>query len=102
VIKMEIGEKDINELINSLNDVDYDVRNSVEDILVKIGDPVIEHLIKALKHDDPEIRVESARILGIIGDRRGLKPLILALKDENVKFRKEATISINKILDKNE
>jgi HEAT repeat protein len=54
-----------------------------------------------LEHGDPEIRVESARILGIVGDKRGLKPLIIALKDENVKFRKEAANSINKILEKN-
>jgi HEAT repeat protein len=98
---MEVNHEDIDELINSLNDMDYDVRNSVEDILVKIGEPAIEPLIRALEHGDPEIRVESARILGIVGDKRGLKPLIIALKDENVKFRKEAANSINKILEKN-
>jgi hypothetical protein len=38
---MEVNHEDIDELINSLNDMDYDVRNSVEDILVKIGEPAI-------------------------------------------------------------
>lgn len=96
---MDITGKEIEELINSLNDVDFDVRSSVSDILVKIEKPAVEHLISALHHPDPDIRVESARILGRIGDKEALEPLIMGLKDNDVRFRKEVASSINKILD---
>jgi HEAT repeat protein len=96
---MEITEKDINELINSLKDVDFDVRNSIGDILVKTGEPAVPYLIKALKHENSDIQVESAKILGRLADKDALEALILALKDENVQLRKEAAISINKILE---
>lgn len=101
VVELGITEKNINELINSLNDVDYDVRNSIGDILVKTGKTAIPFLIDSLKHDDPEIQVESARILGRLGNEEAIEPLIAALKDENVRLRKEAALSINKIIDKN-
>ena len=97
---MGITEKNIQKLIYSLNDGDYDVRNSIGDILVKTGKPTIPFLIESLKHPDPEIQVESARILGRLGDEEAIEPLIASLKDENVQLRKEAALSINKIIDK--
>lgn len=100
-MSMGITENNINELINSLNDIDYDVRNSIGDILVKTGKPAIPFLINSLNHPDPEIQVECARILGRLGDEEAIEPLIAALKDENVQLRKEAAISLNKIIDKN-
>lgn len=97
---MDIDKKDVNGLIENLNDPDWDVRNYIADILVKIGEPALEPLIKALENDNLDIRMEAARVLGRIGNKKALDPLISALKDENVNFRKEVASAIDKIIDK--
>lgn len=97
---MDIDKKDVNGLIENLNDPDWDVRNYITDILVKIGEPALEPLIKALENDDLDIRMEAARVLGRIGNKKALDPLVSALKDENVNFRKEVASAIDKIIDK--
>ena len=95
-------EEQINKLINKLNDEDYDVRKNVEDILIKIKQKSIGPLIKALNHENPEIQIEAARILGKIADETALNALIEALKDGNPDFRREVTLSINKIVEKDD
>ena len=47
----------------------------------KKGD--IDGLIRALRHEDEEVRLEAAEALGEIGDSRAVEPLIQALKDED-------------------
>jgi len=93
-------EEQINKLINKLNDEDYDVRKNVEDILIKLGNQSIGPIIKALDHDNPEIQMESARILGKMGNEKALNALIEALKDGNPEFRREVSLAISKIVDK--
>ena len=93
-------EEQINKLINKLNDEDYDVRKNVEDILIKVWKQSIEPLITALNHDNPEIQIESARILGKMGDETALDALIEAMKDGNPEFRREVSLSISKIVEK--
>jgi len=97
---MDMTEEQINKLINKLNDEDYDVRKNVEDILIKLGNQSIGPIIKALDHDNPEIQMESARILGKMGNEKALNALIEALKDENPEFRREVSLAISKIVDK--
>ncbi|MGA2676678.1 MAG: HEAT repeat domain-containing protein [Methanobacterium sp.] len=99
---MDMTEEQINKLINKLDDEDYDVRKNVEDILVKIKQQSIGPLIKALNHENPEIQIESARILGKMADETALNALIEALKDGNPDFRREVTLSINKIVEKDD
>lgn len=98
---MEMSEEQIKKLINSLNDEDYDVRKYVEDILIKLDDQSIELLINALNHAKPEISVQSARILGRIGNKKALNPLLQSLKDKNPDFRRVVAQAISKIVDKN-
>ena len=95
-------EEQINKLINKLDDEDYDVRKNVEDILIKIKQKSIGPLIKALNHENPEIQIEAARILGKIADETALNALIEALKDGNPDFRREVTLSISKIVEKDD
>jgi HEAT repeat protein len=97
---MDMTEEQINKLINKLNDEDYDVRKNVEDILIKLGNQSIGPIIKALDHDNPEIQMESARILGKMGNEKALNALIEALKDGNPEFRREVSLAISKIVDK--
>ena len=58
---MTFEEKDIKNLINSLNDPDWDVRNYIEDILVKIGDQAVEPLIAALGNKDMHLNIYKIR-----------------------------------------
>ena len=97
---MEMTEEQINKLINKLNDEDYDVRKNVEDILIKVWKQSIGPLITALNHDNPEFQIESARILGKMGDETALDALIEAMKDGNPEFRREVSLAISKIVEK--
>jgi HEAT repeat protein len=98
---MEMSDNQINKLINKLIDEDYDVRKNVEDILIKLQEQSIGPLILALKHDNPEIQMQAARILGKIGNQGALNPLIDSLNDGNSEFRREVSLAIHKIVDKN-
>jgi HEAT repeat protein len=57
-----------------------------EDALVKIGEPAIEPLIKALKNDDWHIRAGAAVALGKTRNARAVEPLMDALKDKDRKI----------------
>ena len=52
--------------------------------LVKLDEPAVEPLIKALKDKDSGVRISAADALGEIGDARAVEALIVALKDENL------------------
>jgi hypothetical protein len=52
----------------------------VRHALVKIGEPAVEPLIKALKDED--YSYSAAKALGEIGDKRAVEPLIKALEDD--------------------
>lgn len=96
-----MSKKQIIKLINKLNDVDYDVRKNVENILIKQDEQSIDPLINALEHENPEIQLQAAQILGKIGDKKALDPLLESLRNENPEFRREVTLAISKIIDKN-
>lgn len=98
---MEMSKKQIIKLINKLNDVDYDVRKNVENILIKQDEQSIDPLINALEHENPEIQLQAAQILGKIGDKKALDPLLESLRNENPEFRREVSLAISKIIDKN-
>lgn len=98
---MEISETQIYKLIKKLTDEDYDVRKNVEDVLIKLDYQAITPLINALDNRNPDIQIESARILGKIGDKKAINPLIESLNNENIDFRREVSLAINKIVEKN-
>jgi HEAT repeat protein len=58
-----------------------------------------ESLIEALRHDDPNVRWEAARALGVIRDPRAVLPLIAALGDRDPDVRRKAALSLSKIRD---
>lgn len=96
-----MSKKQIIKLINKLNDVDFDVRKNVENILIKQDEQSIDPLINALEHENPEIQLQAAQILGKIGDKKALDPLLESLRNENPEFRREVTLAISEIIDKN-
>ena len=63
--------------------------NEVFVALSQFGKEGVPQLIAALKHEDVVVRCNAAEVLGMIRDRRALKPLLSALEDEHwwVRFR---------------
>ena len=57
--------------------------HSQKDALVKIGEPAVKPLIKALEDNDWRVRRGAAVALGEIGDERAVEPLIKALEDKD-------------------
>jgi HEAT repeat protein len=69
------------------------------DELAKIGTPVVEKLIAALKDDDWGVRKMAADALGKIKDKRAVEPLIGTLSDCNALVRHQAVWSLGEIGD---
>ncbi|MFZ2223144.1 MAG: HEAT repeat domain-containing protein [Candidatus Deferrimicrobium sp.] len=59
----------------------------------------MESIIEALHHEDPNVRWEAARALGVIRDPRAVEPLIAALGDRDPDVRRKAALSLGKIRD---
>lgn len=65
-------------------DKDGIVRREAAKALGLIGEPALESLISALKHESPGTRQAVAIVLGDIGDVKAVEPLIAALKSGDV------------------
>ncbi|MGQ0602963.1 MAG: HEAT repeat domain-containing protein, partial [Anaerolineales bacterium] len=56
-----------------------------------------EPLIDAVAMPDARVRLIAIQALGQIGDPRGIKPLIVALRDSSNEVRSHAAFALNKI-----
>jgi len=74
-------KKNINGLIQNLNSDNDEIRANAENALIRIGEPAIEPLIGILKDKENPVRVSAAKILGKIGNRSAIKPLIDCLTE---------------------
>jgi hypothetical protein len=73
----QTGDKQaIKPLAKALKDEDQTVRKAAKESLIQI-------LITTLDDEDPHARATAAKALGQIGGKRGVKPLVKALKDED-------------------
>jgi HEAT repeat protein len=78
-------------MVNALYDkqLQYDTygyrQYTVEGYLKQMGNVAVEPLLLLLKADDPDIRFSALKILGAIGEKKALKPLIKAIKYEKLK-----------------
>lgn len=94
--KLANGDKTaITELSKALDHKWFLVRRTVVESLAKGGVDAIEPLVKALKNDDSETRINSAKSLAEIGDKKAIEPLKSAQaeeKDEDVKKAFEEAI----------
>jgi HEAT repeat protein/glycosyltransferase involved in cell wall biosynthesis len=80
------GETAVETIIDSLHDVDWNVRREAAEALGKVGDVrAIEALTEVL-NDQYGDRVGAAWALGEIKDARAAKPLIEALRDQHWYF----------------
>lgn len=57
----------------------------------------VKELIRALQHEQKDVRKEAAEALGKIGDARAVEPLIQALKDNDEEVRQKAAAALIKL-----
>ena len=95
-VLVEIGEPAVEPLIRELKD--KKVRWGAVKALRNIGDVrAVEPLIRVLKDEDGFIRGYVAEALGTIGDERAVEPLIQALKDKEYDARRDSAEALGKI-----
>lgn len=82
------------------NDDNADLRNGAMEVLVAFGKQVLPRLFELLADDNEEVRNFSAVMLGDIGNREAVTPLILALRDPDANVRHGAAEALGKIGDR--
>jgi len=79
---VKIGEPVIDPLIIAMKDEDKDIRFAASSALRKFGDKAIPSLVAELSNSQSRVRVCAVETLGKIGNPRAIEPLIATLKDE--------------------
>lgn len=82
------------------NNADANLRNGAMEVLVRFGDQAIPRLLFLLKDCDEEVRNFSAVMLGDIGNRKAVVPLIQALRDPDANVRHGAAEALGRIGDR--
>lgn len=90
-------EKTIDEYILDLNDEDEFVVEEAIGMLEMNSEESVDPLISALSHRKKNIRLNAAKILGVIKDTKAINPLILSLRDANKLVRREASTSLSRM-----
>ena len=88
-------------LLTAQKDKDSRVQKAAMLALARVSfgaKPDIERLLEALKHEEPSVREQAIRTLGEMGQLHGLKPVGLALQDEDPLVRAAAAEALGKIL----
>lgn len=93
----KIGPGAVQPLVSILGVSDNGVRWWAAAALEKVGGRAVESLIRALGDGSWELRQQAAEVLGALGDRRALKPLVAALGDPNNGVRGRAAVALEKL-----
>ncbi len=74
------------EAVKALVDALYDkqVRHDAERYLENMGTQAVKPLLPLMDEKDPDVRFSAFRILGTLGEKSALKPLLKALRDEKL------------------
>ena len=75
------------------------INSLIIDALAKIGPAAVAPLCASLQDEKVRTRLRSAKVLGMIGDRRAVEPLISALQDADRSVRWEAVLALVKLKD---
>ena len=88
----------IQDLIRALQHRELETRERIFQELQTIGAPSVEPLIEALgTAENIRIRQGSAQALGLLEDKRAVKPLIMALNDPDEGVWSQSTASLAKL-----
>ena len=95
-------EETIPDLIEDLKNDDELIQEQACGILEMRADESFKYLVEALnnKQSHKLIKINSAKILGFIGNEKAIDPLIATLKDGNKLVRREASTALARIGDK--
>jgi len=88
------SEPSVEDLIDSLKDDNLNVQKNSAMALVDIGEPAVKPLIKSLETKKWRARWYAVEILGEIGDKAAVDPLIKLLQDENNGVRSNSIIAL--------
>lgn len=86
-------------LVSAIRDPEKAVRGQAVQALAQAGKPSFEYVLPLLQDPDWRVRYRAAEVLGLIGDSRGVEPLIGALSDPRDHVRYMAAKSLGIIGD---
>jgi HEAT repeat protein len=89
----------VDRLFGILRDPDARVRNSAVTVLSRIGPSVIPVLTGALSSPDPDTGRYAADVLGDLGDRHAVLPLVAALAHPSDEVKYYAMVALGKLRD---
>lgn len=90
-------ERTVVPLIQVLQDNRKRIQERAITVLVKIGEPVVPLLLKALTDANSDIRAGIVVVLGELGDERAVAPLCQALQDEDPGVQWRAAEALGKL-----
>ncbi len=93
----EVGEIAVDHLIRALKTEDENVRYWITTILGKIGDKTIDPLVKILQTGSRDMKALVAQALGETRDPRAVRPLIESLKDDSWVVRNSSSNSLKQL-----
>lgn len=93
------GEDVVMPLVEALSDDNSQVCMTAADALVEIGPIAVRPLVKSLKNERVNVRCDSTRALGELGDAQAVPYLVEMLQDDWVNVRIYAVQSLGKLGD---
>jgi HEAT repeat protein len=92
-----IGTPAISRLIESLGNDRPEIRKGVEETLVRIGEQAIDPIAEMLAQGDFKASKQAIKVLGRIGGRPAVNPLLLSLMSSNEEVQGEAMQSLARL-----
>jgi HEAT repeat protein len=91
------AEAAVSSLLIGLRADDMYLRMAITGALIKIGNPAVPGLVKALFDKNKAVRRAAAKALGKIGNKRAIKPLEVAVKDRDPSVRKMCQEALDRL-----
>ena len=96
---IKVGYKAVEPLIQTFAEGNRSLNYKIHDILVKIGEVAVNPLIASLEEINVDVKINSIKTLGDIGDKKAIDPLIEALDDYDKSVRKNVVKALAQIDD---
>jgi HEAT repeat protein len=83
-----------------IGDSDWFVQQHLTKILIQVGEPALPQLFESLKHQNVQVRINTAIILGKMGNSQAIAPLLQAFQVEKEKARTYILEALEKLGEK--